>query len=959
MNKQSTYIAILAAALLGLAACGGEAPSGSDTPVTPAQTTDAGAGTSSFSIPFEAYELDNGLSVVLHVDRSNPLVAINIAAHVGSSRELPGRTGFAHLFEHLLFLDSENLGYKGLDELNTRIGGEGTNGFTTNDMTQYFQAVPADALEKVIWAEADKLGYFINTVTQPVIDNEKQVVKNEKRQRVDNQPYGHRFFIVGKALYPDDHPYNWQVIGSLDDLEAATLQDVKDFYRKWYVPNNVTLTITGDFQIAEAKRLVEKYFAEIPRGEEIAPFQARPVQLSETKTLFHEDNFATVPELAMVWPSVPEYHADRYALEVLAEYLSSGKRAPLNEVLIDETKLTSAVTTFHFGKELAGEFYLILDGKADADLDLLPPAIETAFSRFEANGISEADLARIKAGLEVSFYQQIQSALGKAIQLSGYDIFTGDPGYLTKDIQGAENVTTEDVMRVYNTYIKDKPHVITNFVPKGQPDLALEGAVRANIVEEKVVQGAESAATFDPTARNFERTASSFDRTIEPPFGAGYTLPAPDIWRATLSNGIEVFGVEDSETPLVNIALTIDAGRGRGDPAKPAIPSLTASLLQRGTVNKTPAELEDAIKSLGSTISIGAGTDQVFVTATTLKRNFQATVDLIEEMLTEPRWDTEEFDILKRRRLDQIDASAGNPNAIAGRELAKLSYPEGHILSFTALGTRELLETVTLEDVKAFHASTYSPAGAALRVVGDIDAAGVRNAFAGLGETWTTSAPPPVSLAPANPVEGSKLYFYDVPGSKQSVLRITRPSLSATDEDYALAEAVNLLLGNVYTSDLNTQLRIDNGYTYGIGSFFSGQKTRGEFSVFSSVRSNVTYEALALIRDILENYGPEFTQDKLATMKSAILKGQALEGETSGAKLGALGNISQFGYPDDYQARDAARIEALTLEGFKDVADKYIRSDAMIWLVVGDAETQLARLADLGFGEPILLNPSK
>ena len=959
MNKQSTYIAILAAAMLGLAACGGEAPSGSDTPVTPAQTTDAGAGSSSFSIPFESYELDNGLSVVLHVDRSNPLVAINIAAHVGSARELPGRTGFAHLFEHLLFLDSENLGYKGLDELNTRIGGEGTNGFTTNDMTQYFQAVPADALEKVIWAEADKLGYFINTVTQPVIDNEKQVVKNEKRQRVDNQPYGHRFFIVGKALYPEDHPYNWQVIGSLDDLEAATLQDVKDFYRRWYVPNNVTLTITGDFEMSEAKRLVEKYFAEIPRGEEIAPFQARPAQLAETKTLFHEDNFATVPELAMVWPTVPEYHADRYALEVLAEYLSSGKRAPLNEVLIDETKLTSAVTTFHFGKELAGEFYLILDGKADADLDLLPPAINTALSRFETNGISEADLARIKAGLEVSFYQQIQSALGKAIQLSGYDIFTGDPGYLTKDIQGAENVTTEDVMRVYNTYIKGKPHVITNFVPKGQPDLALEGAVRANIVEEKVVQGAESAAEFDPTARNFERTASSFDRTIEPPFGAGYTLPAPDIWRATLSNGIEVFGVEDSETPLVNIALTIDAGRGRGDPAKPAVPSLTASLLQRGTANKTPAELEDAIKSLGSTISIGAGTDQVFVAATTLKRNFQATVDLIEEMLTEPRWDAEEFDILKRRSLDQIDASAGDPNAIAGRELAKLSYPEGHILSFTALGTRELLEAVTLEDVKAFHASTYSPAGAALRVVGDIDTAGVRSAFSGLGKTWTTPAPLPVSLAPANPVETSKLYFYDVPGSKQSVLRITRPSLTATDEDYALAEAVNLLLGNVYTSDLNTQLRIDNGYTYGIGSFFSGEKTRGAFSVFSSVRSNVTYEALALIRDILKNYGPEFTQDKLATMKSAILKGQALEGETSGAKLGALGNISQFGYPDDYQARDAARIEALTLEGFKDIAEKYIRSDAMIWLVVGDAETQLARLADLGFGEPILLNPSE
>jgi len=250
MNAFKTSLG-MAAAVAVLASC---APK-TDTPDAPkADGKIAG-------VEFEKYTLDNGLDVILHVDKSDPVVAIDLAAHVGSGREIAGRTGFAHLFEHLLFLDSENLGYGGLDEMNTRIGGEGTNGFTTNDMTQYFQAVPADALEKIIWAEADKLGYFINTVTQDVVDNEKQVVKNEKRQRVDNQPYGHNLYIVSKALYPEDHPYNWQVIGSLADLDAATLQDTKDFYNRWYVPNNVTVTLSGDFEVAEAKKIVDKYFA--------------------------------------------------------------------------------------------------------------------------------------------------------------------------------------------------------------------------------------------------------------------------------------------------------------------------------------------------------------------------------------------------------------------------------------------------------------------------------------------------------------------------------------------------------------------------------------------------------------------------------------------------------------------------------------------------------------------------
>lgn len=907
------------------------------------------------SIDFEKYTLANGLDVILHVDRSDPIVAINIAAHVGSGREIAGRTGFAHLFEHLLFLDSENLGYGGLDEMNTRIGGDGTNGFTSNDITQYFQAVPADALEKVIWAEADKLGYFINTVTQAVIDNEKQVVKNEKRQRVDNQPYGHNFYVVSKALYPEGHPYNWQVIGSLADLEAATLEDVKNFYKRWYVPNNVTLTLSGDFDVAEAKRLVEKYFGEIPRGDEVQPLKKQPGVLSSSKSFFHEDNFATVPQLTMVWPTVDEFHPDSFALNILSELLSVGKRAPLNEVLIDELKLTSDLSTFLYEKEAAGEFFLQVTANANVDLDELKPAVEMAFKRFEEGGISQADLDRIKTEKEVSIYNEVQSALGKAIALSQYNALAGDPNRVNTYIRQLQAVTIEDVQRVYDKYLKGKPYIATSFVPKGQLALALEGAVKASIIEEAIVQDAGNDAEFDPTVRNFERTPSQFDRTAEPPFGTPYQLPTPAVWRESLTNGIQLLGIENNETPLVAFWMSLDTGRDHGDVAKPAVASLTADLLQKGTKTKTTAELEDAIKSLGSKISISAGSYKTWVVGQTLARNLDQTIALVEEMLLEPRWDAAEFELLKRRQLNQIDQDAGDPNAIARRELAKLSYPADHILSYQPYGTKDKLEKVTLDDLKAFHQTNYSPKNTTFHVVGDVSADKVRGAFSGMSKRWNTSAAAAVSLPLPKPVDKAQVFFYDVPGAKQSVLRIWRPSLSALDADYPLAEAVNFLLGNIYTSRLNTELRVNKGYTYGIRSSFNGDKDRGSFNIGSSVRSNVTLESIDLIRQVVSAYGPTFTEEDLTVLKGALLRGQALKTETLNSKLSMLGNISQYGYADDYQQRNAKLIDSMNLQQFKALAEKYIKPDAMHYLVVGDAATQLPRLKELGLGEPILL----
>lgn len=927
------------AAPLALMAC---KPNGAAAPQNSEATLD---------LNVEKITLENGLDVVFHVDRSDPVVAINLAAHVGSARETEGRTGFAHLFEHLLFLDSENLGYGGLDAMNTRIGGEGTNGFTTNDMTQYFQAVPKDALEKVIWAEADKLGWFIETVSQDVIDNEKQVVKNEKRQRVDNAPYGHNWYVVGKALYPSDHPYNWQVIGSLEDLDAASLQDTRDFYSRWYVPNNVTVTITGDFDVAQAKDWVEKYFGEIPRGEDIKPYGPRPGVLNETIKLIHEDNFATVPRLTHVWPTVEQYHPDSYALEILASYLTDGKTAPFNEVLVDEQKLSPGLGAFSNASEIAGEFYLIAPSNAGTDLDELLPAIETAFARFEETGIPQKDLDRIKTKIEVDFYGNFDSALNKAIALSEYNLFTDNPEGYKQDLAGYRGVTREDIMRVYQTYLKDRPAVMTSFVPKGEPALGVEGSAKAEVVEEVIVEGEGAAVEFDPAARVIANpTPSSFDRTIEPPFGASYTLPSPTVWQTQFGNGLNVLGLASDEIPIINFSLKLDAGRLRNAVSSPALAGMTADMLSKGTANKTTAELEDAIGALGSTLNISAGDSGIFVSGTTLSRNFDATMALAQEMLFEPRWDVAEFDTLKNQVVQAITQAQGNPNAIARRELAELRYPASsplHHAGGTGYGSARALEAVSLDDLKAFHAAHYSLNGATLRLAGDYEKSAVKTVWdaGNVGPELTAKAP---ASSPLSPVSDARVYFYDVPGAKQSVLRLSRPALAATDADYPLADAINFPLGGIYTSKLNTQLRVEKGYTYGIRSGFNGGRENGTFSVSSSVRSNVTKESLNLIRDILAAHGPETTEEDLAELKEALLRGQALKMETLNDKLGMLGEIDSYGYAPDFRAQNAKAIDAMTLDDFKRIAAAHIRPDEMQYLIIGDAETQAESVKSLG-----------
>lgn len=906
-------------------------------------------------VEFEKFTLPNGLDVVFHVDRSDPVVAVSITANVGSAREKAGRTGFAHLFEHLLFLESENLGKGGLDAMTARIGGSGANGSTNRDRTNYLQTVPKDALEKMLWAEADKLGWFINTVTDPVLAKEKQVVKNEKRQSDDNQPYGHTFYVIDKHLYPADHPYNWQVIGSLEDLDRATLADVKEFYRRWYVPNNVTLVVAGDFDTVQAKKWVEKYFGEIKRGDEIKPQAKRPGVVRETTKLYHEDNFANLPELTLAWPVVEQYHPDSYPLAVLTRYLSQGKKAPLYKVIVEEKQLAPDVAMYVYDSALAGQMHLAVRAFDGKDLDEVAAAINEAFARFEKDGISQKDLDRVKAGQETFFYNSLSNVLGKGAQLAQGNIFAGDPGYVEKDIQNILGVTTADVRRVYDKYIKGKKYVATSFVPKGSVGLALEGSKKAEVVEEKIVAGAEDAVDPNVEAK-YERTPSSFDRTKEPPYGPSPAVKIPTIWESKFANGLRVFGIENREVPLVDFEIVIDGGQMLERLDKVGVANLMAQMMTEGTLRKTPQELEEAIEQLGASINVYASTEDVTIGVNTLAKNYDATLALVEEILFEPRWDAKEFDLIKQGVISDIQQQRANPNAIAQLSYNNLIYGKDNMRSRSILGTVESVNAITLNDLKAFYAKNLSPSVARMHIVGAIDKTKVVTSLKGVAAKWKAKRVVIPEYKTPDAPQKAQVYFYDVPDAKQSVVRFGYPALAATDADYYPATVANYILGGGgFASQLTQQLREGKGYTYGINSFFSGTKSRGAFTIASGVRSNVTLESAQLVKEILRDYGKNYNENDLATTKSFLIKSNARAFETSGAKLNMLDNISKYGWKYDYVKQREQIVNAMTVERIRALSQKYFNADRMIWLVVGDAKTQLPRLKELGFGEPILL----
>jgi zinc protease len=934
--KKTQFLGTLIAGVLLLSACGG-----------------GGDKQDSLSLNYEKFTLDNGLDVVLHEDHSDPIVAVAIMVHVGSNREKPGRTGFAHFFEHMLFQKSENVPeggfFKNIDEW-----GGTFNGGTWTDGTVYYEVVPKDALEKVFWMESDRMGYFINAVSLASLEGEKPVVQNEKRQRVDNQPYGHTQSVILKAMYPEGHPYNWTVIGELEDLQNATLDDVKEFYEQWYGPNNATLVVVGDINKADVKKLIEKYFGEIPsRGQDV-PMKPQPVSLSETKVLYHEDNFASLPEIRMTYPTVEQFHADQWALDALGQILSEGKRAPLYKAIVEETKVAPNVSSYNSSNELAGTFTIRVRANSGVDLDSVRLVLNQSLEKFDKEGFDQKDLDRIKAGLETNFYNGISSVLGKAFQLAQYNEYTGNPGFIEKDIANIKAVTKEDVMRVFRKYILNKNHVVTNFVPKGGGALAMEGATLANIKEEAIVPFTENEIIEEEGAQTYARTASVFDRSKEPDFGETPLVNPPKIWKEQLSNGMIALGVESKELPLVNFSFRIMGGHYLDNPNKVGVANLMTDIMMEGTAKKTPEELEDAIGQLGANINMFTSDEYIQVSGNCLSRNFNATMDLVSEILLEPRWDQKEFDRIINQTINTIQQRETNPNAIAQVVMNKRLYGDDHIFSHPTIGYQEVVKTITLDDLKAFYATNFAPNITNFHVAGNVSKNSALQALGRLTSEWKKkSVNMPKYSVPATP-SSPQLYFVDIPDAKQSVISISRLTVPANDRAYDEIMVANDRLGDGSSGRLFQILREEKQFTYGAYAFPSRNTyAPSSFTASSSVKSNVTKEALDTFKEVIGTYGETFTEDDLKKTQTAMIKENARRFETLNSLLGILQNISTYNLPMDYIDAEQKTVTSATLQSIQATDNKYFDLNNYIFVVVGDKVTQMDRLKVDGPGSPI------
>ena len=911
--------------------------------------------TDKLKISYEKYVMPNGMQVILSTDHSDPIISYAIMYHVGSSREVPGKTGFAHLFEHLLFGGSENVPSGTFDRILEGVGGT-NNGFTERDITTYYEMFPKNALEKVLWLESDRMGFFINSVTQHTLALQQNVVSNEKRQREDNTPYGFTDYVIDKYLYPTEHPYNWEVIGEMADLKNASLEDVKAYYEHFYGPNNATLVLAGDFNPDSAKVLINKYFGEIKSHGEAAKRTAMIPTLEKTVKLYQEDNFANAPELTLVWPAPQSYQKDTYALDFLAKILADGKKAPLYKVLVKEKKLTSKTSASNNSSELAGEFTITIRANEGKSLKEIEDAVNEGFSRFESDGITENDIERVKASSEKSFYEGVSSVFDKSIQLAFYNTFLNDPGYIEKDIENIKAVTLNDVRMAYEKYIKGKPHVVVSFVPKGKIDLIAENSVPAGVKEENINE-ASKVAIAPEAEEKITKTPSAIDRTAEPPDGNVPDVKVPEIWKTTLANGIQVYGIENKELPLVELSLVVNGGVLQDKIDLPGVANMVASVLPQGTKNKTPEEFEEEIELLGSSVNVNATREEMTVNASSLSRNFEKTAELMKEFLLEPRWDTSEFALAVTRTKNNIIQSEAQPRTLAILEFNKLLYGSQNIFGYNSRGTKESVSKITLNDLKSYYDNNFSPSVTKILIAGNISKEQALTALKPLENEWKAKQ---VNLnsfpVPPDP-EKSQIYFIDVPGSRQSVIYTGYLALTRNDPDYVKADFINYRLGGAFSSILNEILREEKGYTYGASSFFQEMKAKAPFIAATSVRTDATFESVKIIKEEMEKYRNGVNEKDLQFIKNAMILSNALRFETNGALVGMLSTMSKYGLPDDYIKEEENVIKNMTVEDHKTITDKYINPDKMYYVIVGDAATQLKPLEKIGFGKPNLVKP--
>ncbi|HEX8427420.1 pitrilysin family protein [Hymenobacter sp.] len=894
-------------------------------------------------IPYEKYVLPNGLTLLIHEDHSDPLTHVDVTYHVGSAREQIGKSGFAHFFEHMMFQGSDHVGDEQHFKLVSAAGGT-LNGSTNRDRTNYFETVPNNQLETALWLEADRMGFLLDAVTQQKFEVQRSTVKNERGQNYDNRPYGLASENISKTLYPYGHPYSWLTIGYLEDLDRSDVNDLKNFFLRWYGPNNATLTVGGDVKPAEVVKMVEKYFGPIKAGPAVQNMKLPEPVLTADRYVSYEDN-VRFPMLQMVFPTVPQYHPDEVAIDALAEIIGGGKTSLLYKNLVKPQKAVQA-QAYHPSSELAGEFTITSLSLPGKGLDSMEVLVRRTLAEFEKTGVTDDDVARFKASRETDLINGLSSVSGKVSQLAAFQTYTNNPNRLPVELQRVRALTKADVQRVYNQYIKGKHAVILSVVPKGA------GKLVAKANNYTASKEGYKAPKDEYSGLKYAKATDSFDRSKQPGSGANPVVQVPAVWREDFENGLRVMGNRNTEIPTVTMLLTLRGGHRleQAMPGKAGIASLTAAMLNEGTQKYTGEQFTAALDRLGSTIRVYGGDDNTQVVVSSLTKNLPATLALLEEVLQHPRFDPADFDRVKKQTLEGIANQNTQPVVIANKTYARLLYGPTEIMSIPVSGTATTVQSLTLDDVKKFYAENYAPNVSYLTLVGDIDQKTVVPRLTFL-KTWPRKNVTLPAGTPAPQPDKTRIYFVNKDAAAQSEIRVgylTNLPYDATGEYYR-AYLANYILGGAFNSRINLNLREDKGYTYGARSGFQSSRYVGPFTAQAGVRADATAPSVKEFMNEIKNYRNGATDEELQFLQASVGQQDALRYETGQQKAAFLGRLLEYDLPNDYVRQQSEILKNLKREDLQASAQKYLPADNMYIVVVGDRAKAFPGLSELGY----------
>lgn len=901
-------------------------------------------------IPYTKYKLNsNELTVIIHEDHSDPIVHVQVAYHVGSARESVRNSGFAHFFEHMMFQGSKNVADEEHFKIISEAGGT-NNAFTSFDKTVYINTAPSNLTETLLWLEADRMGTHLDGFTLEKFNNQRDAVKNEKRQRYDNQPYGMVNEVLFKTLFPN-HPYEWTPIGYVDDLDAASFDDLRNFFLRWYGPNNATLVVSGDVKPEEVMAWVNKYYGTFNKCPEVRK-QRAPQPILPTDYYVPMTDNIYLPLTVMAFPTVGAYDRDQAALNILGEVIGGGNNSLLYKNFVKSEEAVQASSS-HSSLELSGLFTInVVSNFMGLGFGEVETKIRATLDEFATKGISAEELARIKMVFKSSIVDQANSVQSKALLLSEWHMMKGDGYNLDDELKRYEDVTAEDVLRVYKKYIQNRKAVILNVSREApqQGDDDTPKSINPHANQPKKADPAYEGLTYTPPV-------DDFDRSARPVISPAKSITIPNYYTAKFDNGLKLIGTPANDVPKVYVY--IDMAGGHLLEADKKIMSgtavMTAEMMGEGTKDLSSEEFSAALDMLGSSISYSGGETSTSIFVSSFKENLDATLALLKESLFSPRMDPKDFERIKKQALEAITNQKSNPNWLAQTEFNKYLY-EGSIMAEYYSGDKKSLTKLTLDQCVDFYNSFYSPNVASVSVVGPITEAEVMKKLEFLQSWKNKNVVIPPLPEPKMPAQ-TTIILVDKPYAAQSLVVSGYPSMKYDyNGDYFKCGVMNFALGGAFNSRINLNLREQKGYTYGARSGFSGNSYFGRYGFSGNIKKEATDSAIMELMKEMEGYKKNgITQEELTFTKNSILLSKALDYETPFQKLGFLNGIIENDLPKEYTVQQEKIVNQLTQADINALAAKYIKPENMLIVVVGHAYKIKPGLDKLGYGKVVLI----